>query len=152
MGSVDLVEVKVESSSLINDQYDWLCESRMGGGALNLLGTQLIDVCQFVLNRKAQRVSATLRNSHKPSINGIYTVDADDFCVLTIWLDNGCLVTITINCNFPMIKYSHEISLFGEKGWIRVKVCLIITMETYRSDYEFYRITKLSFINMGIQE
>ena len=46
---------------MLERKYSWLCDSAMGGGALSLLGSNLIDLLHYLGFGKAVRVHANLR-------------------------------------------------------------------------------------------
>jgi len=59
--SVKLVDVRISTRSLIGKRYSWLCDPHMGGGALNVLGSPIIDVASYLTGQRAARVHAVLR-------------------------------------------------------------------------------------------
>uniref|UniRef100_T1GSQ7 Gfo/Idh/MocA-like oxidoreductase N-terminal domain-containing protein n=1 Tax=Megaselia scalaris TaxID=36166 RepID=T1GSQ7_MEGSC len=39
IGTVSLIDVRIQMGSLFSNKYDWMCDSSMGGGALHLIGS-----------------------------------------------------------------------------------------------------------------
>lgn len=93
-----LLEFRLQMGRIFQ-QYDWLCDSTMGGGILNLFGSHLIDLVSFVTQQKAVRVNGVVRTFTEttPAIQGIRRVTAPDFCNFQMELVNGTLVTVTLH-------------------------------------------------------
>ena len=52
---------RILCGSMLEGRYSWLCEPRMGGGALSLLGSNIIDLLTYLGFGRAVRVHANLR-------------------------------------------------------------------------------------------
>ena len=65
-GKLHMVEARVTIGSLIRQEsYSWKCDPSMGGRAINMLGSHLIDLVAFAASQKdawdAQHLSASHR-------------------------------------------------------------------------------------------
>ena len=52
---------RIVCESMLERKYSWLCDAAMGGGALSLLGSNVIDLLHYLGFGKAIRVHANLR-------------------------------------------------------------------------------------------
>uniref|UniRef100_A0A182T869 Gfo/Idh/MocA-like oxidoreductase N-terminal domain-containing protein n=1 Tax=Anopheles maculatus TaxID=74869 RepID=A0A182T869_9DIPT len=125
-----LIDVKVRMGPLFNrKRYDWLCDESMGGGALNLVGSHVIDLVKFLTERKAVRVHGTVRTyamyaSH--SHTGIRRVAAPDVCTFQMELESdgstsSALVTVNINCHESNNAFQQEVVIYGPAGHLTVR-------------------------------
>jgi predicted dehydrogenase len=94
----------------------------MGGGALNLYGSNLIDVVTFLTGQRATKAHGMCRTYTKQtgSIKGIREITSDDFCSFQLELDGGASVTCTLNGLMPG-QFTQEILLVGEQGRLVVR-------------------------------
>ena len=53
--------LRIMCGSILDESYSWLCDWRMGGGALSLLGSNIIDLITYLGFGTAVRVHANLR-------------------------------------------------------------------------------------------
>lgn len=76
------VDVRVQMGSLLRDKFDWLCDAAMGGGALNLIGSHIVDLVTFLIEKQAVKVHGVVKTYTKttPYVNGIRQITAPDFC------------------------------------------------------------------------
>ncbi|KFB49474.1 AGAP008097-PA-like protein [Anopheles sinensis] len=124
-----LIDVKVRMGPLFNrKRYDWLCDESMGGGALNLVGSHVIDLVKFLTERKAVRVHGTVRTyamyaSHAHT--GIRRVAAPDVCTFQMELEGEgntpTLVTVNINCHESNNSFQQEVVIYGPAGHLTVR-------------------------------
>lgn len=124
IGNVSLIDVRIQMGSLFSNQYDWMCDSSMGGGALHLIGSHVIDLISFLVNKKAIRVHGLLRTYTKqtPTVNGIRQVSAPDFCTFQMELEGGILVTCSIHSHVvPSSTFIQEIMVCGKEGHLVVR-------------------------------
>lgn len=124
MVSTSFADIRVEMGSLLRDKFDWLCDATMGGGALNLIGSHIIDLVSFLMEKQAIRVHGIVRTHNKTSrvVSGIRQVTAPDFCNFQMELgDGGVIVTVSIitNCSCP--KFSQEVLICGRGGQLIVR-------------------------------
>lgn len=122
IGRVDVCEVKVHFGATFSDQFDWMCDEMMGGGALNLYGSNIIDVLTFLTGQRATRVHGMLKTYTKQtgSIKGIREITSDDFCSFQLELSKGASATVTLNGLLPG-QFSQEILLVGDRGRLAVR-------------------------------
>uniref|UniRef100_A0A8C4X0N8 Glucose-fructose oxidoreductase domain containing 2 n=1 Tax=Eptatretus burgeri TaxID=7764 RepID=A0A8C4X0N8_EPTBU len=118
LGELRVCEARVHVGSLLSPVYDWSCERLMGGGALRVVGTHLVDLLAFLTGKRARRAFGLTRtysgfsdqgtNSAAPSAvestrqgSGIRATTADDFCCFLLVLEDGAVATVTLNCCMP---------------------------------------------------
>ena len=114
--SPSLVDVRLSMRPLVGRSYDWLCDSAMGGGLLNLLGGHVVDLVHFLTGRRALRAHGTLRTltESTATIGGIRRISADDLAVFQLEMEGGCLATATLNCQLG--GFSQEVTVCGAEG------------------------------------
>lgn len=117
LGSITICEVKVHYGGLPKEKYDWMCDEGMGGGVLNTIGSNIIDVITFLTKERALRVHGMLKTYTKQTqnIKGIREITSDDFCTFQMELDKGACVTVTLNSHIPG-QFVQEIVICGQKG------------------------------------
>lgn len=124
MFSPSFADIRVEMGSLLRDKFDWLCDATMGGGALNLIGSHIIDLVSFLMEKQAIRVHGIVRTHNKTSrvVSGIRQVTAPDFCNFQMELgDGGVIVTVSIITNVSCSKFSQEVLICGRGGQLIVR-------------------------------
>lgn len=123
VADISLVDIRVQMGSLLHDRYDWLCDAAMGGGALNLIGSHVIDLVSFLIGRRAVRVHGVIRTYTKqtPHIRGIRQVTAPDFCNFQMELDGGALVTASLHSNVSSASFLQEVLVCGRDGHLVVR-------------------------------
>ena len=94
----------------------------MGGGALNLYGSNIIDLVSFLTRQRATRVHGMLKTYTKQttSIKGIREITSDDFCTFQLELEKGTSVTVTLNGLLPG-QFTQEIILVGDRGRLVIR-------------------------------
>lgn len=110
--------------SLLGDKYDWLCDATMGGGVLNLIGSHIIDLVSFLIDRRATKVHGVVKTYNKvtKNVSGIRQVTAPDFCNFQMELDNGeIVVTVSILTHVSSTKFSQEVLVCGRDGHMVVR-------------------------------
>lgn len=121
---ISLVDVRVQMGSLLHDKFDWMCDASMGGGALNLIGSHVIDLVTFLLGKKAIRVHGLVRTYTKTTnnVNGIRQITAPDFCTFQMELDGGVLVTASLHSHAVSTNtFIHEVLVCGRDGHLIVR-------------------------------
>jgi predicted dehydrogenase len=122
-GKVLVVEARVVTGSLIRDEaYSWKCEPSVGGGALSIVGSHIIDLMSFTTRLRAQRVHGSLKTfrPQTAAIHGFRRVSSDDFCSFQAELDNQAFATVTINTH-AQDHYDFEFSVTGTKGRLTLR-------------------------------
>lgn len=117
-------DVRVEMGSLLRDRFDWLCDATMGGGALNLIGSHVIDLVSFLMEKHAIRVHGVVRTHNKTSrvVSGIRQVTAPDFCNFQMELDDGgMIVTVSIITSNSCPKFTQDVLICGRDGQLIVR-------------------------------
>ena len=117
-GRVLAVEARVLTGSLIQDEaYSWKCDPSVGGGALSIVGSHLIDLVTFTTRLRAQRVHGTLKTfkPQTPAIHGFRKVASDDFCSFQAELESQAFATVTINTH-AQGRYDLEFTITGTEG------------------------------------
>lgn len=122
-GKLLVLEARVAMGSLVNGEaYSWMCEPSMGGGALNTVGSHLIDIASFVTGQRVSQVHACLRTfkPHTGKIQGYRSVASDDFCCFQMQYDGGVCASFNINTHHPGV-FEMELSVVGTEGRLVVK-------------------------------
>lgn len=116
IGEITLCDIRIMCGSMLEQNYSWLCDSRMGGGALSLLGSNIIDLLSFLGLGRALRVHANLRTLLPSTLNigGIRQVHSDDLSILQLQLVGGTLATVVINTNIS--GFQQEVVVCGTDG------------------------------------
>ncbi|XP_015833490.2 glucose-fructose oxidoreductase domain-containing protein 2 [Tribolium castaneum] len=123
--SITLIDIRIQSGSLFTDSdcFDWKCDDVMGGGALNLIGSHVIDLVTYLTNQRAVRVHGVVRTFTKttPNITGIRHISAPDFCTFQMELGNGILVTATLNSHTMGGNFQQEVMVCSTNGHLVVR-------------------------------
>lgn len=116
-------DVRVQMGSLLRDKFDWLCDATMGGGALNLIGSHIVDLVTFLIEKRAVKVHGVVKTYAKttPSVNGIRQITAPDFCNFQMEMENGIIVTVSIMTNFSCTAFTQEVLICGRDGHLIVR-------------------------------
>jgi len=124
--SINLVDIRVSCSSLLDSEYSWMCDSSMGGGVLARVASHLIDLISFLQLGRVTRVHANLKTLTRTTdnIRGIRFITAEDYAVVQMYLTGGCCVTICINS--VLTGFWQEIVVSGSAGY------LALTQETLK--------------------
>lgn len=123
IGPLSFIDVSVKISSLISENYDWLCSAEMGGGILNLIGSHIIDLIHFLTGKKALRVHAIVRTfkEQTETINGIRHISAPDFCSFQMELEGGLLVVANLQSNQCCRNaFEQDVTVVGRDGSLKV--------------------------------
>lgn len=122
-GKLHVIEGRVTMGSLISQEsYSWKCDPAMGGGAVNILGSHLIDLVTFVSKQQAKRVHGTLNTfrPHTENIHGYRTITSDDFSCFQVECTEGLSATVTLNTHAPG-QFLFEFSVTGSSGRLVVR-------------------------------
>ena len=122
LGDLKMCEIRVHYWNYPKEKYDWTCDETMGGGALNSIGSNLIDIVTYLTGQKAVSVHGMLKTytKHTEKIKGIREITSDDFCSFQLELDFGACASITINSHMPG-QFSQEITIVGTKARLTAK-------------------------------
>ena len=118
-GQLLVVEAKVTMGSLIRDEaYSWKCDPSVGGGALNTIGSHLVDLLTFTTKSRVRRVQGSLKTFRPQTrtIHGFRRVSSDDYFSFQAELDNRAFATITVNTHAHHDSYEFEFSTTGTLG------------------------------------
>ncbi|XP_067651629.1 glucose-fructose oxidoreductase domain-containing protein 1-like [Haliotis asinina] len=117
VGDVTICEVKVHYGAYPREKFDWMCDELMGGGVLNAMGSNIIDIVTFLTSQKALRVHGMLKTYTKQTekIKGIREITSDDFCTFQMEMEKGASTTVTVNSHMPG-QFTQEIIVIGTKG------------------------------------
>ncbi|KAL1450890.1 hypothetical protein WDU94_003202 [Cyamophila willieti] len=120
---IHVMDVRVHMGSLIHQQYDWLCDSTMGGGVITLVGSHVIDLITYLTGERAIRVHSVVKtfNPNTSAISGIRNITSPDYCVFQLELTGGALVTVTLNTHLAQSTFSQEILICGPSGYLVVR-------------------------------
>lgn len=121
-GEITIYDCRVEMDSLLGTKYNWLCDHMMGGGALNLLGTHLIDLSLFLIGQQATEVHGVLKTFNKQTehIQGFRHITSDDYSCFQMKMDKGCFANVSLNTHIPG-KFKQEVMVVGDKGRLVVR-------------------------------
>jgi predicted dehydrogenase len=119
IGQISVIDVNIKFSSLLHENYDWLCSQEMGGGVVNLIGSHVIDLIHYLTGRKALRVHAIVRTfkNQTETISGIRQITAPDFCNFQMELEGGVLVIANLQSNqCCRSAFEQDVAVIGEEG------------------------------------
>lgn len=122
VGNVMICEVKVHYAYPSKEKFDWTCDDLMGGGVLNTIGGNIIDMISFLTAQKAIKVNGMMKTYTKQTekINGIREITSDDFCTFQMDLDQGACATVILNSHMPG-QFLQEFIIIGDKGRLVAK-------------------------------
>lgn len=122
LGELKICEIRVHFWNYLKEKFDWTCDEIMGGGVLNSLGSNLIDIVSYLTSQKAISVHGMLKTYTKQTekIKGIREITSDDFCSFQLELDYGACATVTINSHMPG-QFYQEITVVGTKARLTAK-------------------------------
>lgn len=148
-GRVLVVEVRVLTGSLIEDEaYSWKCDPAVGGGALSIIGSHIIDLISFTTRLRALRVHGSLKTfrPQTASIYGFRRIASDDFCSFQTELENKAFATVSINTHSHDC-YDFEFSITGTKGRLIIRGMDLYGMKIGSGEREelLYKQEKLEF-------
>ncbi|ESO98212.1 hypothetical protein LOTGIDRAFT_114597 [Lottia gigantea] len=122
VGDINICEVRVHYQSIVKENFDWTCDELMGGGVLNTIGCNIIDIITYLTSQKAIRVHGMLKTYHKQTdkIKGIREITSDDYCSFQMELEKGACATVTLNSHMPG-PFVQEIIISGSKARLTVR-------------------------------
>lgn len=120
IGDLQLFEVRIHRQKKAA-KYSWRCDGLMGGGALSLHGSYIIDIITFLSDKKAHSVNGMVKTYAEGGgdVQGVREVTCDDFCTFQMEL-GSVSVSCTINTHVDS-EHSHEVIAVGSKGKLVVK-------------------------------
>ncbi|KAL4234663.1 Glucose-fructose oxidoreductase domain-containing protein 1 [Mactra antiquata] len=122
LGDLKICEIRVHFWNYPKDKYDWTCDGIMGGGILNSIGSNLIDIVTYLTSQRAISVHGMLKTYTKQTekIKGIREITSEDFCSFQLELDYGACASVTINSHMPG-QFYQEIVIVGTKARLTAK-------------------------------
>ena len=125
VGTLWTVDVHLHMGSLISDDmYSWKCDPSIGGGALNILGSHIIDVICHLDNSPCQvkRVNCMLKTfqSTTKNIYGFRSIESDDYCSLQMECTNSMCANVLINTQCGS-HYDYGFSVTGSRGRLSIR-------------------------------
>ena len=121
-GDLLVAEVHMVVGSLVGSEpYGWKCDSEMGGGLLNIVGSHIVDILSFLTAQKATDVSGFLNTfvNNTPRIQGYRSITSDDFCTFQLRCSRGLCASVTLN-SLVEGENKFELSVTGSQGRLRV--------------------------------
>ncbi len=122
-GQLLVIEARVLMGSLVENQsYSWQCDHSVGGGALNTVGSHVIDLVTYVSGQHAEKVHGCLK-TFKPQtdkIHGYRTITSDDFCSFQMNCSDNLSATVAVNTHAPG-RFTFEFSVTGTDGRLVVR-------------------------------
>lgn len=121
-GDIFLSEARLYQPPLVRKGYNWLCDESMGGGALSLAGSLIIDILSFVMQQRGTEVNGCLQTfvRETPKIRGFRYITSDDFCTFQLKCSRGACATVTLNCHMQGC-FLLEVMVIGTKGRLIVR-------------------------------
>ena len=122
-GKMLMVEARIDAESIVQGSiYDWKCDSSVGGGTLNILGSHLVDLMVYLTHSRVTEVSGFLNTFHAQTslISGFRKITSDDHCSVQMCCSNGMRASFTINCAFSK-GFHLTLTVNGENGYLRLK-------------------------------
>ena len=125
VGTLWTVDVHLHMGSLISDDmYSWKCDPSIGGGALNILGSHIIDVICHLDSSPCQvkRVNCMLKTfqSTTKNIYGFRSIESDDYCSLQMECTNNMCANVLINTQCGS-HYDYGFSVTGSRGRLSIR-------------------------------
>ncbi|CAG2237985.1 Glucose-fructose oxidoreductase domain-containing protein 2,Glucose-fructose oxidoreductase domain-containing protein 1 [Mytilus edulis] len=73
IGDISICEIRIHYEKKPKEHFDWMCDETMGGGVLNTIGSNIIDLITHLTGQKAVRVHGMLKTYTKQTdkIKGI---------------------------------------------------------------------------------
>jgi predicted dehydrogenase len=123
-----------------------MCDGTMGGGLLNEIGSNIIDVIGYLTGQRATKAHGMLKTYTKQTekIKGIREITSDDFCTFQIELDQGSCVTATINGHIPGV-FQQDIMILGNKGRLTAKGSDLYGQKNDQSKEELLHFDPINF-------
>ena len=122
-GELLVMEAHVTMGSLVHDEpYSWKCESSMGGGLLNMVGADVIDLISFLSGQHAVKGYASL-STFRPTtktIHGYRVITSDDFCCFELKCSHGLSASVTLNSHAPG-QFNFHFAVTGTLGRLVIK-------------------------------
>lgn len=122
-GELLVMEAHVAMGSLVHDEaYSWKCDSSMGGGLLNIVGAEVIDLISFLSDQRAVRGHASL-STFRPTtrtIHGYRVITSDDFCCFELKCSRGLSASVTLNSHAPG-QFNFHFAVTGTLGRLVIK-------------------------------
>ena len=131
-GTVLVVEARIQMGSLIQaEPFSWKCDPSVGGGALSIVGSSIIDLITFTTQQRAKRVNGYLKTfqSRTTAIHGYRMITGDDFCSIQAELEGQAFANITINTHMHG-QYNFEFSVTGRNGVLMLRGMDLFAMKT----------------------
>ncbi|KAK2722987.1 glucose-fructose oxidoreductase domain-containing protein 2-like [Artemia franciscana] len=119
IGQIMLISVDINTSSLVGDEYSWLCDENSGGGILTVICSHFIDAISFITGKKLRQVHGSLRTLVRitDKINGIRQITSDDFCSFQGEINGGAFLSVTANSNMSDL-FKYNLVITGSKGYL----------------------------------
>ena len=95
----------------------WECDSLMGGGALSMHGSYVIDIISYLSGKKAKSVNGMTQTYVKDTdtVHGVRQITCDDFCTFQLEMETGLTASCTVN-SLCFGDFTLEIIAVGSKG------------------------------------
>ena len=125
IGDLLSIDVQVHTDALYRGEgYSWKCDSSVGGGVLNLIGSHIIEVLCYLERQPCpiRRVHCCLKTLHSKTKNmsSFRTIESDDFCSLELDTASGVHTSIMMNSNCGHM-YSFVFNVCGSRGRATVR-------------------------------
>jgi len=112
------IDVRLQSESLVgfdNDScFSWVCDHHNGGGVLNIFGSHVIDLLQYLTDgRRVERVHGVVRTfcRHTSAIDGIRQITSDDLASFQLEMSGGVLANVVLNSQ--MVGHNQVLQFFN---------------------------------------
>lgn len=128
VGGPTLIDVRLQSESLVgvdNDStFSWVCDHHNGGGVLNIFGSHIIDLLQYLVDgRRVDRVHGVVRTfcRRTPAIDGIRQITSDDLASFQLEMSGGVLVNVVLNSQMVGFNQVKSLELFSIRSIVFVE-------------------------------
>lgn len=152
-GELLVMEAHVVMGSLIHDEaYSWMCESGMGGGILNRVGADVIDLVSFLSEQHAIRGYASL-STFRPTtrtIHGYRVITSDDFCCFQLKYSKGLSASVTLNSH-ALGQFKFNFSVTGTLGRLVVQGLDLLGYREGGKEEVLFRQTGVDLEKFGIR-
>jgi predicted dehydrogenase len=152
-GDLLVMEANVVMGSLVHDEsYSWKCEGSMGGGLLNMVGADIIDLVSFLSDRHAVKGYASL-NTFRPTtrtIHGYRAISSDDFCSFELKYPKGLSANVTLNSHAPG-QFDFHFAVTGTLGRLVVKGLDLFGYRDGGKEEVLFRQAQVDFQKFGMR-
>ena len=120
VGKKRLIKIDWIAGSRANPErvWNWYARRDQGGGALGSIGSHMFDYVHWLfgpIKRLSANLSTSISQRPEPSSDTYRPVDSDDTCSISLELQDGTPVQVTLSA-VALAGRGHWIEVYGEQG------------------------------------